>query len=425
MPAAYPSGTAGAMALGSTAAGRGARAGSASARCCCGASACAGARRPAASPPPPGSSSTCVAALVWVANPYAAALLAPAAHLWLLAGRAGVAPARRPRRRRGHRRPAAARARRRPLRSCAGTRPARARLARRAGHRRRARLAARRGGHRPVARVLRRAGHGAARARPRGGHAPSPSRCARAGPPATPGRARSAARSRRCGDETRAAHPLDAADRRRRVPARRRGGDAAVAGAAVGAVRGPRAGEPAGPPGRDSSARRWPPWTSARCAACGIRAGGSRSPPARCAATRSPATRSGGSRCPRSAPRTSSSRAPGPSDLRKGPGHYPATPLPGERGTVGIAGHRTTYGAPFRRLNGVKRGDRIDADDAVWTLRLPRRAHAHRPAVGHMGDRSGRLRPADPVRLPPAVLGRTTDRRVRAPGALDAARGGR
>jgi sortase A len=49
----------------------------------------------------------------------------------------------------------------------------------------------------------------------------------------------------------------------------------------------------------------------------------------------------------------------GTSDLRKGPGHYPATPLPGERGTVGIAGHRTTYGAPFRRLNGVKPKDRI------------------------------------------------------------------
>jgi sortase A len=46
-------------------------------------------------------------------------------------------------------------------------------------------------------------------------------------------------------------------------------------------------------------------------------------------------------------------------DLRKGPGHYPATPLPGERGTVGIAGHRTTYGAPFRKLDGVKAKDRI------------------------------------------------------------------
>ena len=37
--------------------------------------------------------------------------------------------------------------------------------------------------------------------------------------------------------------------------------------------------------------------------------------------------------------------------LRKGPGHYPETPLPGEPGTSAIAGHRTTYGAPFRRLS--------------------------------------------------------------------------
>ena len=47
-------------------------------------------------------------------------------------------------------------------------------------------------------------------------------------------------------------------------------------------------------------------------------------------------------------------------DLRKGPGHYPDTPLPGERGTVGIAGHRTTYGAPFRRLDQLDPRDRIE-----------------------------------------------------------------
>ena len=50
----------------------------------------------------------------------------------------------------------------------------------------------------------------------------------------------------------------------------------------------------------------------------------------------------------------------GGGDLRKGPGHYPETPLPGERGTVAIAGHRTTYGAPFRRLDGLDPGDRIE-----------------------------------------------------------------
>jgi sortase A len=48
--------------------------------------------------------------------------------------------------------------------------------------------------------------------------------------------------------------------------------------------------------------------------------------------------------------------------LRKGPGHYPDTPLPGERGTTAIAGHRTTYGAPFRRIDQLKRGQRITID---------------------------------------------------------------
>ena len=46
-------------------------------------------------------------------------------------------------------------------------------------------------------------------------------------------------------------------------------------------------------------------------------------------------------------------------ELRKGPGHYPETPLPGQRGTSAIAGHRTTYGAPFRKLDKVEKGDRI------------------------------------------------------------------
>jgi sortase A len=48
--------------------------------------------------------------------------------------------------------------------------------------------------------------------------------------------------------------------------------------------------------------------------------------------------------------------------LRKGPGHYPSTPLPGEGGTVAIAGHRTTYGAPFRHLDKLRRGQRITLD---------------------------------------------------------------
>lgn len=46
-------------------------------------------------------------------------------------------------------------------------------------------------------------------------------------------------------------------------------------------------------------------------------------------------------------------------DLRRGPGHYPGTALPGEVGNVAIAGHRTTYGAWFRHLDRLKPGDAI------------------------------------------------------------------
>jgi sortase A len=45
--------------------------------------------------------------------------------------------------------------------------------------------------------------------------------------------------------------------------------------------------------------------------------------------------------------------------LEKGPGHFPETPFPGQGGTVGIAGHRTTYLAPFRHIDSMKHGDRI------------------------------------------------------------------
>jgi sortase A len=45
--------------------------------------------------------------------------------------------------------------------------------------------------------------------------------------------------------------------------------------------------------------------------------------------------------------------------LQKGPGHYPATAFPGLGQTVAIAGHRTTYLAPFRHIDTLKPGDRI------------------------------------------------------------------
>ena len=45
--------------------------------------------------------------------------------------------------------------------------------------------------------------------------------------------------------------------------------------------------------------------------------------------------------------------------LEKGPGHYPQTAFPGVGQTVAIAGHRTTYLAPFRHLDRLKPGDQI------------------------------------------------------------------
>jgi sortase A len=50
--------------------------------------------------------------------------------------------------------------------------------------------------------------------------------------------------------------------------------------------------------------------------------------------------------------------------LEKGPGHYESTALPGAGRTVAIAGHRTTYLAPFRHIDQLRPGDRI-------TLEMP------------------------------------------------------
>jgi sortase A len=45
--------------------------------------------------------------------------------------------------------------------------------------------------------------------------------------------------------------------------------------------------------------------------------------------------------------------------LRKGPGHYADTGLPGLRRTVAIAGHRTTYLAPFADIDDLRPGEPI------------------------------------------------------------------
>ena len=48
-----------------------------------------------------------------------------------------------------------------------------------------------------------------------------------------------------------------------------------------------------------------------------------------------------------------------PKALRAGAGHYKQTAMPCQTGNVGIAGHRTTYGKPFNRLDELRPGDRI------------------------------------------------------------------
>ena len=55
-------------------------------------------------------------------------------------------------------------------------------------------------------------------------------------------------------------------------------------------------------------------------------------------------------------------------DLRRGPGHYEDTPLPGQRGTVGVAGHRTTNGAPFRNIDKLDRGDEVRVEMPYGTF---------------------------------------------------------
>ena len=73
--------------------------------------------------------------------------------------------------------------------------------------------------------------------------------------------------------------------------------------------------------------------------------------------------------------------------LKKGPGRDERTSMPGEGGLVYVAGHRTTYAAPFARIDKMRRGDAI-------TLELPYATFVYR-VTGHVvvpADDVGRLR---------------------------------
>ncbi len=60
-------------------------------------------------------------------------------------------------------------------------------------------------------------------------------------------------------------------------------------------------------------------------------------------------------------------------DLQRGPGHYPSTAGPGQPGNFAVAGHRTTYGAPFYHLDQLAAGDEIlvtDRSGVRYTYRV-------------------------------------------------------
>jgi sortase A len=89
--------------------------------------------------------------------------------------------------------------------------------------------------------------------------------------------------------------------------------------------------------------------------------------------------------------------------LKKGPGHYRETDDPWEdRGRVGIAGHRTTYGAPFWDLDRVRRGD-------VVTLVTEYGTFAYRVTRTKVFEPS-RIGVLDPTKRPTLVLTTCTPR---------------
>jgi sortase A len=76
-------------------------------------------------------------------------------------------------------------------------------------------------------------------------------------------------------------------------------------------------------------------------------------------------------------------------DLRKGPGHYPVTPTAGQEGNMAIAGHRTTYNAPFGDLDQLATGDTITVtglDHVTWTYKVNKDPFAVDPSDGSVLD---------------------------------------
>ncbi|GAB1819694.1 class E sortase [Herbidospora sp. RD11066] len=83
--------------------------------------------------------------------------------------------------------------------------------------------------------------------------------------------------------------------------------------------------------------------------------------------------------------------------LRQGPGHYPGSAQPGEVGNFVVSGHRTTYSAPFNRIDELRKGDDIviDSREARYTYKVtgskivePTEVDMIEPVPGHPGRKA-------------------------------------
>jgi sortase A len=74
--------------------------------------------------------------------------------------------------------------------------------------------------------------------------------------------------------------------------------------------------------------------------------------------------------------------------LKKGPGHYIGSGLPGEGHLVYVAGHRTTYLAPFATINNIRAGDyiRFELPYGAFTYRVTRHYVVAANAVAVLKD---------------------------------------
>ena len=75
-------------------------------------------------------------------------------------------------------------------------------------------------------------------------------------------------------------------------------------------------------------------------------------------------------------------------DLRRGPGHYSQTALPGNPGNASIAGHRTTYGSPFGRIDELVPGDEIivTSVQGEFVYRVLAPLDAYRGSLDHVEE---------------------------------------